>query len=483
MSKFEINPLEIFDLNQIKKRIENTTNPKDLLTIIETIETRLNFIKSTIYDNHFFLVAPGTHEKSSKWIKSLIDYGSLDIKKIEKLISHGFVVFSRALLKTKSVFDIFESLGFTNDLLLLDKDYGLVLLPEPSKKKNFYFGMNELTRYGETYPLLQEQLSNLLSIGAMRVHALINSKFDFSPIEIELSSREELLSYVNLLNEKLQKSNSRFQIWFRGQSSEYFMDKLDTSLFEFCPWRSILDVSLVPSLFRKSELIQNDLKGYATKLYEILNYEIGLSNHLNIPKYEIRKSEVDEIKKFFLKSVWEDSNAPLSIKVVNSEFGTSEIHDYNPIYRGLQTSLFLQHYGIQTNILDITQDIDSAIFFAQHTLTCGKYIKQEEIDKSVIYLFLLDPKTDRFLDSTILLENFGIQRPLRQKCGVLAGASYSNQNYYSKFVSIRFKLSKHIEMKSGVTKDYLFPPIENDDILKFLTKYSEEKELTTVKPF
>lgn len=71
------------------------------------------------------------------------------------------------------------------------------------------------------------------------------------------------------------------------------------------------------------------------------------------------------------------------------------------------------------------------------------------VDKSVIYIFLLDPRTDRFIDSTEFLESYGIKRPTRQKCGVLSCASYTNQNYYSKFISIRIKLANYIDYKRG----------------------------------
>jgi len=484
MENKNFNPLEMFHLLGLQKKIDAATDPKILFDIIHEIENSLNFIKTTLYDNPFFLVSPGTFHNKSEWINSTRNYIKPTSDEIVSLFNNGFVVFDRELLAEKVLTDMFEPFGFDNNALILDKDYGLVLLPDSSrKKKNFYLGMSELERYGETYPMLKEALSNLFSIGALRGHVLLNNKLGYSPIEIEVNNKEELISYLQFIKSKIQTSASRFQVWFRGQSEEHSLSKLDPSLMSYCPWRSIVDISLIPSLFRKSELIQDDLKKYAKRLYEILNYEFGLGVHLNVPKYELRNSDTEKLIEYFVGTVWEDSNSPMYTKVFNEKNELLEIHDYNPIYRGLQTSLFLQHYGIQTNILDITKDIEVALFFAQHKMDNGKYKKVENTEKSVIYLFLLDPKTDRFLDSTELLESFGVQRPLRQKCGVLAGASYSSQNYYSRFISIKFKLKNEIPIESSVTPEYLFPPREEDDVLNFLTEYSKSTKMEIVKPF
>lgn len=483
MENKNFNSLEMLHLLQLQKKLGAATDPKILYDIIYEIENNLNCIKTTLYDNPFFLVSPGTFRNKSEWISSTSSYVRPSSDEIASLFNNGFVIFDRELLAQKVLTDIFEPFEFDNNVLILDKDYGLVILPASSKKKNFYLGMSELERYGETYPMLKEALSNIFSIGALRGHGLLNNKLGYSPIEIEVNSKEELMSYLQFIKSKIQTSLSRFQVWFRGQNEEYSLSKLDSSLISYCPWRSIVDTSLIPSLFRNSELIQDDLKQYAKRLYEILNYEFGLGVHLNIPKYELRNSDAEKLKEYFIGTVWEDSNSPMYTKVFNEKNELKEIHDYNPIYRGLQTSLFLQHYGIQTNILDITKDIEVALFFAQHKMENGKYKKVKNTEKSTIYLFLLDPRTDRFLDSTELLESFGVQRPLRQKCGVLAGASYSTQNYYSRFISVKFKLRNTIPIESGVNPDYLFPSREQDDVLNFLTEYSKNTRMELLKPF
>ena len=477
-----INPLELVLFFRLGNKIKEANNPKSIYECIQDIENDLGFVKSTLYDNPFFLVKPGTEKKTNEWIDNLIGYGKPDIDELKKFMDAGFVIIDRKLFSDSNLIDMFEPLGFDDNFLLLDKEYGLLVLPEKSKKKNFYLGMSELPRYFEKYPHLRESPSDIFSIGALRAHSLLRGSTGFTPIEIEVTSKDELLGHIGSIQNKLQQHQSRFQIWFRGQTEEYLINEIDNNLIKYCPWRTIRDISLVPSLFRKSEKIQDDLKAYAEKLYQILNYEKALNIHLDVPKYDNRADITDDFRKYFIGTVWEGSNSPIQTTVTNSEGNIIEVHDYNPIYRALQASLFLQHYGIPTNILDITKDLDVALFFAQNNLNNGQYEEITQVNNSVIYLFLLDPKTDRFLDSTEILEAFNVQRPIRQKCGVLAGASYSSQNYYSKFISVKFKIKNSIRYDSNVNTNHLFPKPEQDHILHFLNEHSKKHNLDIVKP-
>lgn len=477
-----INPLEIFSLFGRRKKLNQDLTQEELYEEIFHIENSLNFVKSTIYDNPYFPIAPTTIDKKEFWVSKTDAYKTLDQPKRESLFKNGFTILNRKLLEQKSIIDIFEPLKVNTEDIILDKDYGLLIFPDGSLKKNFYLGMSELTRYGETYPMLKSQLSNIFSIGAIRAHTIINNKIDFDPIEITINKREELDMFISNLNEKLNQSKSRYKVWFRGQSSEHFLGKIDDSLIPHAPWRRILDASLVPSIFRNSDNVTEDLSNYTRKVSEILEFETALNIHLNVPRFEMRNEADEQIKEYFKNTVWEDSNSPFTVtKVTNNE--TTEFHDYNPIYRALQTSLFLQHYGVPTNILDITKDIDVALFFAQMKNNNGIYQKSENVKNSVIYIFLLDPKTDRFIDSSELLEEFGVQRPLRQKCGVLAGASFAHQNYYSRFISIRIKLGDFINFNEDLTGEYLFPNKEDDDVIQFLTEYGIKSDFKQIKAF
>jgi len=132
----------------------------------------------------------------------------------------------------------------------------------------------------------------------------------------------------------------------------------------------------------------------------------------------------------------------------------------------------------------VESDIDIALFFAQNSLNKenGIYEPIDNIEKSVIYIFLLDPITDRFINSAELLQEFNVQRPIRQKCGVLAGASYSSQNYYSRFISLKLKLKDVIDYNAQYTSDYIFPQQNQDKVLSFLLDLSKKYKMEVAQP-
>ncbi|NOQ27895.1 MAG: FRG domain-containing protein [Bacteroidales bacterium] len=475
-------PLEIFSSLRRKQKLEKELTKEELLELILEVENSLNFVSSTIYDNPFYPIAPTTIDNEKHWVKNTSTYRLIDKKKRKQLFENGFTILNREILEKKSLVDIFGPLEISAENLILDNDYGLLLLPDGSKKKNFYLSVSELYRYVDHYPFLESQFSNIFSIGAIRAHSVLNNKIDFRPIEVEVKNKDELNSLISNLESKLSNQNSRLKLWFRGQDTDYLLNKVEDKLLPHVPWRSSVDSSLVPSLYRSSKHISNDLKDYAQKVAEISELETALNNFLQIPKFKKKQDELESIKDYFKDSVWEDSNSLFSFTHVKDD-KESEIHDYNPIYRALQTSLFLQHYGVPTNILDITKDIDVALFFAQTQYQNGEYVKIKQVKDSVIYVFLLDPITDKFIDSSELLEGFGVQRPLRQKCGVITGASLVHQNYYSRFISMKIKLCNNIEFNEELTGEFLFPKRENDEIIDFLKEYVKTNDLKKVNAF
>ena len=482
MTDNNINPFEFFLQLSRRNKLNQKHSNEVLFEEILKIENALNCVKSTVYDNPFFLIAPTTISATHEWASKTDNYKTLDEAKRNSLFKTGFIPLNRKLLAKKTIIDLFEDLKVKGQNVILDKDYGLIILPDDALKKNFYLGMSELERYGKTYPYLKSGLSNIFSIGAIRAHSLLNNKMDFSPIDVLIDSREDLNKLISTIKRKLNDNKSRFQIWFRGQNNEHILREIDSDLLPFAPWRSYTDPSLVPSIFRGADTIYDDLNDYTGKLSEIHELETALNAHLNIPRYNLRNGNDKNIKKYFKGTVWEDSNSAFTVERV-IDGNISEFHDYNPVFRALQTSLFLQHYGVPTNILDITKDIDVALFFSQTKNTNGKYKLLEDVKNSVIYIFLLDPKTDRFIDSSELLEEFGVQRPLRQKCGVLAGASFMHQNYYSRFISIRIKLSNFINFDRKVNEEFLFPSEDQDPVLNHLNNYTKKNSFKHVHAF
>jgi len=163
--------------------------------------------------------------------------------------------------------------------------------------------------------------------------------------------------------------------------------------------------------------------------------------------------------------------------------GVVEHHDTHAAFRSLQAGLFLQHYGLESNVLDLTSDIDIALFFAQHRLANNKYVDVDYGRQTpVIYIFILDRHLDPVVNTGALLETYEVLRPKRQRCGILAGASLISRNYYSRFISMKLNLLRPIDAQ-GFEAGYLFPGPNEDRFLANLLVLRDYAQTSLVKPF
>ncbi|WP_167883694.1 FRG domain-containing protein [Leptospira ognonensis] len=326
----------------------------------------------------------------------------------------------------------------------------------------------ELERYTTHYPFLKNQLSNIFSIGAYRANRILKDRENFEPIEIQVNTRKEIEDIIDQIKNKISKT--KYELWYRGQDKEYFVKNIHKDVLSLCPWRSIRDVSLIPSIFRTASNLPKSLDKYTTQLFQILKNETLLRLHLSIPAYKNLLSDEKAEKEFFKNKAWSKDNQGFETVHLTNENEIKEKRYFNPILYSIQNALILQHYTIPSNILDITKSLDVALFFAQNELSNSKYIQKENIKESVIYLFIFNPDTDRFIDSTLILNGQKIIRPIRQSCGVISGASISNQNYYARFISLRIKLLNHINYDKNINENFLFPSSLEDPIRNFLEK-------------
>ena len=159
------------------------------------------------------------------------------------------------------------------------------------------------------------------------------------------------------------------------------------------------------------------------------------------------------------------------------------MRDYDHTYRDLQRFFFLQHYGLPSNVLDITNDLDVALFFAQNSFQDGHChpVDPEECEP-VLYVFLLDKDLDLYLDSAKVSEHYGLLRPLRQRCGLISGASFGTRNDYARLLALKISIQQPIE---GVEfdADYLMPGPDEDGFLASLLEYCQDRGLSRMRPF
>lgn len=141
-----------------------------------------------------------------------------------------------------------------------------------------------------------------------------------------------------------------------------------------------------------------------------------------------------------------------------------------------------QHYANQTEGLDISFNIDTAIFFATHKLNTNSNGSKfyTKIDKGnhdgVIYCFVFrDPpvkKTQYYIDSFSLFKTYTPERILRQRCGLPLFSDY-DRNIAICDIDCIIYLDKDFEDNKSLAPEYMFPSREED---KFYHKLLELKD-------
>lgn len=383
----------------------------------------------------------------------------------------------------------------------VDLDYGVVPYAEDEPTwANAAMWRMEIERYREHYPEIQQDSTLFLSLGAVRLRRVAPEFSDTSlhaAVTIEVGSRGEFDRIIARLRKWV--GPERYQIWFRGQDNDYRLDDFsDARSRSICPWRSQRDTSLVPSLYRELTKRLADPLGYARFCSEYARYSLFLSHDVNAPQFVERRVDDppiepieadwyrrtmqptfvrtdDGVSAFYLRRPGQAITPPQGKRVVG-------IRDYHPIWHGLQHVFFMQHYGLASPVLDITYSPDVALFFAQnHWAKAAVSTVDFETSTPVVYVFLLRPDLDMFVNSQGLSEAFGLLRPKRQRCGLMFGASFINRNDYARFIALKLRLKRPIS--HTVSPEYLIPSRAEDGFLERLLRFAAEQKFTALSPW
>jgi hypothetical protein len=437
------------------------------------------------WDQYTF--SPPTTRSRSSWHKLIRNY-SLGREMEDRLFTNGFMPIKagaagQALAFLSTVNGVDYRLNPKHRYILADTDYGNAILPPDAPWKNVSMDITVASRYVEDMQFLAKTPSLLFDLGALRAHQLLHGRFPKEPdiMHARVLTRKELETAIGMLIKKAA-NHERYQVWFRGQPGEYLLPDLRIgSWFKLYPWRQIQDISQVPSLYRNQVQRLSNLRTYCERLLEFQMYYLFIKETLGVGNFATRLPDEEMKEKF--PQLWNKDSLKLSMEMRTVDGETIEFHDWDNTYRGLQHALFLQHYGLESNILDLTNDLDIALFFAQKEVIKNRYVDVDSARKRpVIYIFVLDRELDPVVNTSDLLESFDLPRPKRQNCGILAGASLVNKNFYSRFIGLRITLEQRIEMKYQ-DPEYLFPGPKEDKFLGNLMKFCELQNMSHIKPF
>ncbi len=130
-------------------------------------------------------------------------------------------------------------------------------------------------------------------------------------------------------------------------------------------------------------------------------------------------------------------------------------------------AITLQQYGYVTSLLDLTNDVDVAIYFSQASMVDRKITKGNPQSGRLIYVFAERRTGDFYRHGEELFwgdDDWAKGLPPRlalQKAGFLMGSTSRSQNFYSNMIVAKIYLDGE-SIQSPLEDEDLFPAREND---------------------
>lgn len=372
----------------------------------------------------------------------------------------------------------------------IDSNSGLVLLQEGSK---FSIAKHACTSkhydifdaaYLRNYIVSPEKINKRIFVGGIgEITTLdylglqIDEVFSTPILEYTVSTRNELNELILYITSRLSDSKFFRKLWFRGQRREYehTITKSVINRIGFPDEFSKMP-SLIPSAGRLSDIDEyNDTRKqiiYWNQAFKIwlLSQSDGVPSDFKVDgamyKEMLRSLEPTKMIEFL-------RNNPYDI----DEY-VFEQHS-EPMWSSV---LSAQQYGACTSMLDITDDIDVALFFTQSYLNKNtrKFELCEPNSSNVIYIMAETRGSgtinfsDKIFDGIHYDGTFIVPpRISNQCCGLLKGADMLSKNTYAYRILVKIKMTGD-GIKTTKTIDEMFPGMDVDSLYKTFS-YAEPK--------
>jgi hypothetical protein len=292
----------------------------------------------------------------------------------------------------------------------------------------------------------------------------------------------ELNNKLNEIKTKLHENDENsFNLWFRGQIQEYKVYRSNSVL----SWLNYQiptngDISLFSSLARavknNPEMKTREWASGGSHIHWKKAFFIWVllrnpSWFSQIPGYEkkIYAALIDEDPRLFFEIQNEIQFNPLIYTEADDFRQWFFVH-----YKYSALPLILQHYGMHTSTLDVTNNLQTALFFALHKFDQLKrrYLEKKDSKNSIIYLFI--NINSEYLLTSSEITNLGPERLpiperiLRQNCGLLYGSGLYGWNLYANLIIGKFCLNDFDHDFDENFQEKLFPNDQEDDLYKIL---------------
>jgi hypothetical protein len=300
------------------------------------------------------------------------------------------------------------------------------------------------------------------------------------PLELQAASAAELKGLVGRLQRLFCGEFHARRLWFRGQRQEYLLQRSSAITQQL--YGAPSQPSLHPSLGRYA-IEHPDRMGFG--------FAFAGPNHawkkpfLIWMMFENRHwFERDRSGLQLLADALEDADDDRFARILGQmslgRFGDGdaqapdwpvEADDLRQWFFALmkrhEFGVMLQQYGYVTSLLDLTDDLDVALYFTQAAMVDGRMRKLPPAPGRLIYVFAQPRDTRLFRHGKELFwgdEDWRGTLPPRlqaQQAGFVAGSTNRTQNMYANLCVARIRLTGDA-LQSGLADEVLFPPPEQD---------------------
>jgi hypothetical protein len=345
--------------------------------------------------------------------------------------------------QNKSGIEDFEALGFDRAAAIDLANSGYVIVDDAGIVIDRYYG-GLLSSCDQKTRFYKDNFKEALTTGTCRL-----------PIYTAAS-----LGDLHTILEKIN-TNRRKPVFYRGQNQHYLLNRAFPNPHFDIP--GVGEVSLMPSLWRKMRAKSpHSIHNFKT----LTDFEWTNLIFSQFDLEEVRRRDMQIGGDFPMDYCdMEDGDDPLlkafGTVALDMQMPDTRIHDL------LTTAL--QHYGLLSPYLDITSDLDVALFFATHTY--DQLSDQYDFTNSgnaVLYLFSSNTGDMAVHASHRILSGMTPLRPERQSCVICRSAPYSINlpaDYLVGVVNLHFKLEA-----STASPALLFPSEDEDYFLAALKK-------------
>jgi hypothetical protein len=323
-------------------------------------------------------------------------------------------------------------------------------------------GIRPVCAYGRTtdLPLSYDGLSERFINQVKRRSFTVSRAGRVRVPRILLETYDELLDLIQAIREVLDEAGEKGkQIFFRGQTRHHSIRR-HPSVCEFLyGTQSEDEVSLCTAASRASFDYDHFTSEFQLQLQSILYsreeaaaFQKADNTWLAQPIYRCPFNHPGITQKY--------------LKWLSSYLDSS----WDVVVMGLA-----QHYGIPTHGLDITSDLDTAIWFAKRQ--SQPRVPAVNVDHGVLYIIATDSHLLHQLDNIADL-GFEALRPRRQKAFLHYGGWGLHSNLCAEEVVAVVHLGEKIEPANEKSLSFLFPPPDEDlfyENLLRLQKLAQDK--------